>query len=109
MGAEIVDRFGPPPPEVALLLKLVTIKALCRRAHVEKLDAGAKGLTLAFRDNSFANPAGLVNWVARQGSLARVRPDMRIVVTGDFEELPQRLEGTLAIMREIAAIARKKG
>ena len=55
-------------------LKLVTIKALCRRAHVEKLDAGAKGLTLAFRDNSFANPAGLVKWVTAQGSLARVRP-----------------------------------
>jgi transcription-repair coupling factor (superfamily II helicase) len=47
--------------------------------------------------------------VASQGSLARVRPDMRIVVVGDFEELPQRLEGTLAIMREIAKIAAKKG
>ncbi|MBV8664168.1 MAG: transcription-repair coupling factor, partial [Hyphomicrobiales bacterium] len=109
MGAEIVDRFGAPPPEVELLLKLVTIKALCRRAHVEKLDAGAKGLTLAFRDNSFANPAGLVKWVAAKGSLARVRPDMRIVVTGDFEELPERLEGTLTIMREIAKIAGRKG
>jgi transcription-repair coupling factor (superfamily II helicase) len=109
MGAEIVDRFGSPPQEVALLLQLVTIKALCRRAHVEKLDAGAKGLTLAFRDNSFANPAGLVKWVASQGSLARVRPDMRIVVTGDFDDLPDRLEGTLAIMREIAKIAGKKG
>ncbi len=109
MGAEIVDRFGSPPPEVELLLKLVTIKALCRRAHVEKLDAGAKGLTLAFRDNSFANPAGLVKWVAAKGSLARVRPDMRIVVTADFEDLPERLEGTLAIMREIAKIAGRKG
>src|ERR1700728_3237033 len=56
MGAEIVDRFGPTPPEVALLMKLVRIKALCRRANVEKLDAGPKGVTLAFRDNSFANP-----------------------------------------------------
>jgi transcription-repair coupling factor (superfamily II helicase) len=109
MGAEIVDRFGPPPPEVALLLRLVTIKALCRRAHVEKLDAGAKGLTLAFRDNSFADPAGLVRWVTSPGSLARVRPDMRIVVAGDFEELASRLEGTLAIMRQIAKIAAKKG
>ena len=109
MGAEIVDRFGPPPPEVALLLKLVTIKALCRRAHVEKLEAGAKGLTLAFRDNSFADPAGLVKWVTRQGSLARVRPDMRIVVVGEFDELPDRLEGVLKIMREIAKIAAKKG
>jgi transcription-repair coupling factor (superfamily II helicase) len=109
IAAEIVDRFGPPPQEVTLLLKLVTIKALCRRAHVEKLDAGAKGLTLAFRDNAFANPAGLVKWVAAKGSLARVRPDMRIVVTEDFEDLPERLDGTLAIMREIAKIAGKKG
>ena len=68
MGAEIVDRFGPPPPEVDLLLKLVRIKALCRRAHVEKLDAGAKGLTLAFRDNSFAKPDG----PGEMGDLARL-------------------------------------
>jgi len=108
MAAEIVDRFGPPPEEVALLLKLVTIKALCRRSHVEKLDAGAKGVTLAFRDNSFANPTGLVKWVSANPN-ARVRPDMRIVVAGDFEHVPERLEGTLAIMREIAKIAGKKG
>jgi transcription-repair coupling factor (superfamily II helicase) len=108
MGAEIVDRFGPPPPEVALLIKLVSIKVLCRRAHVEKLEAGAKGLTLAFRDNAFADPAGLVKWVSAQGPNARVRPDMRIVVSGEFDELPDRLEGVLKIMREIARIAVKK-
>ena len=109
MGAEIVDRFGPPPPEVGLLMKLVLIKALCRRANVEKLDVGPKGATLAFRNNAFANPTALVKWVASQGSLARVRPDMRIVVADDFEKLEDRLAGTLTIMREIAKIAGKKG
>ncbi len=109
MGAEIVDRFGPPPPEVGLLMKLVQIKALCRRSNVEKLDAGPKGLTLAFRGKAFANPTGLVKWVTAQGSLAYVRPDMRIVVTDDFDKLADRLEGTLKIMREIAKIAWKKG
>ncbi len=108
MGAEIVDRFGPPPDEVDLLLKLVRIKVLCRRANVEKLDAGARGMTLAFRDNSFANPGGLVKWVTAQ-PLARVRPDMRIVVSGDFEALKDRLAGALATMREIAKIAGRKG
>jgi transcription-repair coupling factor (superfamily II helicase) len=108
MGAEIVDRFGPTPPEVGLLMSLVQIKALCRRANVEKLDAGAKGLTLAFRKNSFANPAALVKWVSTN-PLARVRPDMRIVVTDDFEKLADRLAGTLKVMREIAKIAGKKG
>ncbi len=109
MGAEIVDRFGPPPAEVGLLMKLVLIKALCRRANVEKLDAGPRGATLAFRGNAFANPAGLVKWVAAQGSLAKVRPDMKIVVTDDYEKLADRLAGTLRMMREIAKIAGKKG
>jgi transcription-repair coupling factor (superfamily II helicase) len=97
------------PGEVALLMKLVTIKALCRRANVEKLDAGPKGVTLAFRDNSFANPAALVKWVTAKGSLAKVRPDMRIVVTEDFEEMGERLDGTLGIMRELAKMAGRKG
>jgi transcription-repair coupling factor (superfamily II helicase) len=108
MGAEIVDRFGPPPLEVGLLMKLVQIKALCRRSNVEKLEAGPKGLTLAFRKNSFARPEALVKWVS-MNPLARVRPDMRIVIADDFEKLADRLEGTLKIMREIAKIAGKKG
>jgi transcription-repair coupling factor (superfamily II helicase) len=108
VGAEIVDRFGPPPPEVDLLLKLVRIKALCRASHVEKLDAGPKGMTLAFRDNSFANPTGLVRWVQANED-ARVRPDMRILVSGEFEKLADRLDGAVKTMREIAKIAGKKG
>ena len=50
-AAEMIDRFGPAPPEVEQLLKIVAIKALCRRAHVEKVDAGPKGVIVAFRDN----------------------------------------------------------
>jgi len=38
-----------------------------------------------------------------------VRPDMRIVVTDDFDRLADRLNGTLRIMREIAKIAGRKG
>ena len=43
-AAELIDRFGPMPPEVDQLMKLVSIKALCRTAHVEKVDAGPKGV-----------------------------------------------------------------
>jgi transcription-repair coupling factor (superfamily II helicase) len=50
-----------------------------------------------------------VKWVASQGSLARVRPDMRIVITDDFEALTDRLDGALKTMREIAKIAGRKG
>ena len=107
-AAEMIDRFGPMPPEVQQLMKLVAIKALCRKAHVEKVDAGPKGVIIAFRDNSFANPQGLVRFVAQQGSDAKVRPDMKIVFMRDFEEADARLEGTRQIMRTLASLAEKK-
>ena len=107
-AAEMIDRFGSPPEEVEQLFKLVAIKALCRRAHVEKVEAGPKGAIVTFRDNSFANPQGLVRFIAEQGSEAKVRPDMRIVFMRDFETAAERLEGTRQIMRTLVAIAEKK-
>ena len=107
-AAEMIDRFGPMPVEVSQLMKLVSIKALCRRAHVEKLDAGPKGVIIAFRDNSFANPQGLVRYVAQHGSEAKVRPDMKLVFKGEFEEIGERLEGARTIMRAIVSLAERK-
>ncbi|QBR70135.1 transcription-repair coupling factor [Beijerinckiaceae bacterium] len=107
-AAEMIDRFGPLPGEVEQLLKLVAIKVLCRQAHIEKLDAGPKGVVISFRDNAFANPQGLVRFVSEQGAGAKVRPDMRIVFVRDFDDLAARLEGTRQILRTLAAIALKK-
>ena len=69
-GAELIDRFGPLPDEVKHLLKIVFIKALCRTANVEKLDAGPKGVVIQFRNREFPNPAG---WSAISASRARWR------------------------------------
>jgi len=107
-AAEMVDRFGPTPPEVEQLLKIVAIKALCRRAHVEKVDAGPKGVIIAFRDNLFADPAGLVRFVSQERSYAKVRPDMKIVFVRDFDTPQERLEGTRDILRTLVSIAEKK-
>jgi transcription-repair coupling factor (superfamily II helicase) len=106
-AAEMIDRFGPMPAEAKQLMKLVSIKALCRRAHVEKVDAGPKGVIIAFRDNSFANPQGLVRYIAEQRSEAKVRPDMKIVFIRDFDSTDERLEGTRLIMRTLVEIAEK--
>jgi transcription-repair coupling factor (superfamily II helicase) len=106
-GAELIDRFGPLPAEVESLLKIVYVKSLCRAANVEKIDAGPKGLVVTIRNNSFANPAGLVNWISRQGSLAKLRPDQKIVLIRDWEKPEQRLNGAASIMSELAKLARE--
>jgi transcription-repair coupling factor (superfamily II helicase) len=104
-GAELVDRFGLLPDEVEHLLKIVAIKGLCRRANVEKIDTGPKGAVLSFRDNEFANPEGLIAFIREQGTGARVRPDMKVVLFADWERPEARLKGTTAILRSLVRIA----
>ena len=107
-GAELVDRFGEKPAEVDQLLKIMPIKVLCRRANVEKVEGGPKGIIIAFRDNAFADPAGLVGYVADQGPTAKVRPDMKIVFMRDVEDIDRRLKTTTAILRNLVRIAQGK-
>ncbi len=102
---EMHDRFGKPPPEVRHLLDIVMIKRHCRAANIEKLDAGPKGATIAFRDNSFANPAGLVSFIARQQGSARLRPDHRLVYMRAWEQTEDRINGVIYLVRNLAEIA----
>ncbi len=102
-GAELADRFGPLPPEVDHLLQIVAIKSLCRRANVERIEAGPKGAVISFRDNSFANPERLVGFIREEG--ARVRPDQKVVFFDDWEEPERRLKGTAAILRNLVRLA----
>ena len=106
-AAELVDRFGPLPVEVEHLLQIVAIKALCRRANVEKIEAGPKGAVLSFRDNIFANPERLVAFIREQGAAARVRTEMtgRVVFFDEWDAPEERLKGTAAILRRLAGIA----
>ena len=104
-GAEIADRFGPMPDEVRHLLSTVVLKSLCRRANVAKIDAGPKGAVIAFRDDRFANPEGLIAFIREYGRDAKVRPDMKLVLLDDWDNPVHRLRGTTAIVRRLVKIA----
>jgi len=104
-GAELIDRFGPLPEEVKHLLKIVFIKALCRKANVEKLDAGPKGVVIQFRKKEFSNPVALVKFIGEQGSLAKIRPDQSVVFTRDWPTAEKRLAGSAVVMTQLAKLA----
>jgi len=107
-AAELIDRFGALPEEVQHLLEIVAIKALCRQAQVEKIEAGPKGATLSFRNNAFPNPVGLVRLIAEHQSTMRVRPDHRVVVARDWPKPEMRLEGVQTILTQLVRLAERK-
>ncbi len=105
-AAELIDRFGPLPDEVKHLLEIVAIKALCRTALVEKVDAGPKGAMLAFRNNTFPNPGGLVRLIAEHHKTMKVRPDQKVVINRDWPTPEARLKGAQAVLSQLAKLAK---
>jgi transcription-repair coupling factor (superfamily II helicase) len=96
-SAALAERFGPPPAEVATLLRVAGLKQACRRSGVEELDIGPKGLLVGFRTEP--DLAGFLDGHPQ----ARRRHDGRLVVplgfsggpaeSGRFEEVRRVLDG----------------
>ena len=107
-AAELVDRFGSMPDEVEQLLALVRVKALCRRANVDRLEAGPRGIIVSFRDNAFAQPEALMRFLQKQGSLAKVRPDMKIVFMDDLPKPAARLKASTRLLKQLVKLAEEQ-
>ncbi|MEQ8827272.1 MAG: TRCF domain-containing protein, partial [Parvibaculum sp.] len=104
-AAELIDRFGKLPQEVEFLLKIVEIKGLCRAANVEKIEAGPKGVVLSLRENTFPNPAALVELINDERGNAKLRPDHKLVFKRDWNTPEERLTGTHRLMSTLAKLA----
>jgi transcription-repair coupling factor (superfamily II helicase) len=105
LAAELIDRFGPLPPQAGHLLTVVAIKGLCREANVAKIDVGPKGAVVSFRDDHFANPGGLVAFIQNNAAVWRLRPDQKVVIKGEFAAADDRLAAAERVLKTLARIA----
>ena len=104
-AAELIDRFGPLPQEVRHLLDIVEIKGLCRQAGIEQIDAGPKGAVIAFRNKSFANPEGLIDFIRKEGKQVKLQPDHRLIYYANWETPEERLAGARDLLKRLVKIA----
>ena len=105
MMTELVDRFGRIPESVHNLLQVVELKQLCRRANVLKIDAGDKGFSVIFKDNKFANPHGLVGWIAGQKGQVQLKGDHKLVVMADLKLISGRAGKAKSLLAALADLA----
>jgi transcription-repair coupling factor (superfamily II helicase) len=99
MREELTDRFGKIPPEVENLLQTIEIKQLCYTANIAKIDAGAKGILIAFHNNTFAAADKLIDLVTRSFGVIKIRPDQKLFVEKDLA----KYENRIAEIRKITA------
>lgn len=100
-AAEMIDRFGAIPDEVENLLKLITIKQLCRQVNVQSVDAGPKGIVVAFHNNQPLNPAGLMHYLQSKAGTVKLRPDQKLFFPRHWQSTDQRVRGTRQILTDL--------
>lgn len=104
-AAELIDRFGPLPEEVETLMRVVAVKTLCKKAGVEKVDAGPKGAVIHFRKDTFVDPPGLIAHISKHPALFKARPDHKLVLRTGWDEPEDRLRAIEKAMAPLADIA----
>jgi transcription-repair coupling factor (superfamily II helicase) len=104
-AGELTDRFGELPEEVKHLLDVVEIKGLARQGGLQSVDVGPKGAVITFRKNQFANPEGLVAFMAKSRGGVRLQPDHKLVYKASWATPAARLQGVRWLVRELAEIA----
>ena len=70
-----------------------------------RIEAGPKGGVVSFHNDDFANPAGLIDWLAAHSGTAKLRPDHKLVFKRDWEDLEPRLEGVRYLAGELKRLA----
>jgi transcription-repair coupling factor (superfamily II helicase) len=104
-AAELIDRFGPLPIDVENLLDLMEIKQLCRRAGVDRIEAGPKGAVLSLHPTSKINLQKLVGYIQKQTGTAKIRPeDQKMVFMRSWDDLNTRVRGAHKILNEMAGL-----
>ena len=100
----MIDRFGPLPLATANLLSLIEIKLNARKAHIAKIDVGPRGALVSFWNDSFPNVTGLLSYVDKLNGVAKLRPDMKLVLSRAWGDPQARLNGALQLSRGMAKI-----
>ena len=103
-AAEMIDRFGPLPEPTDNLLTLMGIKLNARAAQIAKIDVGAKGALVSFWNDSFPNVDGLLAYVERLKGIAKLRPDMKLCISREWDGPKARLNGALQLSKGLAKL-----
>ena len=88
---ELIDRFGNIPSEVENLLTTIEIKQLCRQANIAKIDAGAKGILIAFHNDTFKAVDKLLDLVNKSFGVVKIRPDQKLFIEGNLSDYAKRI------------------
>ncbi|MFL1781162.1 Transcription-repair-coupling factor [Candidatus Hepatincolaceae symbiont of Richtersius coronifer] len=104
LKAEMQDRFGNLPYQVENLFLSIEVKLACKKAHIEKIVSGPKGILLNFYNNKFPNVEDLLIYIASKAGLLTVKPEGCIVINVVNPDPLKQIKEALKVLEEISKL-----
>jgi transcription-repair coupling factor (superfamily II helicase) len=102
VGAELQDRYGPPPAAVRNLLDYAALKLLCKRVGVNAIDRKRDSVTFKFQQNAAVDPEHLAHFVSAQRG-AQFTPDGMLKFTIKATAAEEVLRSLRTVLEQLAA------
>jgi len=102
VGAELEDRYGPPPSAVRNLLDYASLKLLCMRVGVNAIDRKRETVTFKFRQNATVDPEQLARFVSAQRG-AQFTPDGMLKFALKATAAEEVLRGLRTVLEQLAS------
>src|SRR5437764_3878524 len=103
VGAELEDRYGPPPAAVRNLLDYAALKLLCMRVGVNAIERKRDSVTFKFRQNAAVNPERLARFVSAQRG-AQFTPDGMLKFVLKANAAVEILRALRSILEQLASV-----
>ncbi len=102
VGAELQDRYGPPPQAVRNLLDYASLKLLCVRVGVNAIERKRDSVTFKFRQNAAVDPEQLARFVSAQRG-AQFTPDGMLKFVLKATAADEALRALHSVLEQLAA------
>jgi transcription-repair coupling factor (superfamily II helicase) len=102
VGAELQDRYGPPPPAVRNLLEYALLKLLCMRVGVNAIERKRDVVTFKFPQNAAVDPEQLARFVSQQRG-AQFTPDGMLKFVLKVTAAEEVLRALRAVLEQLAS------
>lgn len=104
LHAELLDRYGQIPEAFLNLLSIIDLKVLSKKAHIDKVDVGQKGVVISFYKNLFPSPEKLIHHIQSHHGIMRLRQDHKLVVITNWLTHEDKMKGLRQILSSLRSL-----